>query len=160
MTDKSEMPERIWATAPYIGEYLADPPVGPIDRMYLTEYIRAALSQPMCAAVKPLEWEREEDWRYIGRPPVKLGGYCCWVMLNNGEWRHRGRPERYDTLEAAKAAANTHYTRRITEALDMKAEAEVRVTVCDEILEHVQDDDRGVTIVDADIIEAIREGEE
>ena len=36
--------ERIWAMAPHIGEYLSEPPVSPVDHLYLTEYARADLS--------------------------------------------------------------------------------------------------------------------
>lgn len=83
---------------------------------YGTEYIRADLARPR---VKPLVWYPTEDicdevraQNYAGIWTVFKGATDMWV-LDTGEF-----VSEHDTLDAAKAAAQADYERRIMEAVE------------------------------------------
>ena len=61
----SEYREKIWAMAPYIGEYLGDPSVNPEDHRFTQEYIRADLHEALQARVAELEGALRDiaDWK-------------------------------------------------------------------------------------------------
>jgi hypothetical protein len=83
-----------------------------------------------------LEWEESVKGRWIGTAPVKLGNLAFWIFQSeNGYLRHiagQGAVT-YPTLEAAKAAAQADYERRILAALDTPAPA-----LMDELVEAQQ----------------------
>lgn len=75
-------------------------------------------------AVKPLEWRRELGGDCFASSPV--GTYCCpkfhseWDLIRDGRHMHpkvAGVIKAYPTLEAAKAAAQADYEKRIRSAL-------------------------------------------
>lgn len=68
--------------------------------------------------VKGLEWTEEEKWRFIGRPPEKMGDFCFWVLETNSGWKVAGKEGKYGTAREAKAAAQADYERRILAALE------------------------------------------
>ena len=98
------------------------------------ENARLAASEPMCVAVKPLEWEHvtlTQTWQaksIFGEYAVgfddgwwaQLGGYANW------EWNAPDDPRSYHGPDAAKAAAQTDYDARILSAITMHPETEVR----------------------------------
>lgn len=89
------------------------------------------LAQPMCAAVKPLEWVYVKgEWL----ADVYRLQYICddvWIVIaEDVDLGRFVRPETTFTLEEAKAAAQVDYTRRITEALDIRTVESVLQGVC------------------------------
>ena len=116
----SEAPERIWAWTcrkPWETAWDVDDEEAP---PYAVEYIRADLARPK---VKPLEWD---DWgephKYGYYSETSFGRYSirqaffpesCFVVVTPTELRISE-----NTLEAAKAAAQEDYERRIIAALE------------------------------------------
>ena len=111
----SEAPERIWAFMPDIFDNISVWQDQPSPALDTTEYIRADLARPK---VKPLEWM--DGW---------ADGTCYDVTpFNPIEYTHRISKLKdgtyhshfgvFETLEAAKAAAQADYERRILAALE------------------------------------------
>ena len=90
----------------------------------------AGLAQP-CASVKPLEWmypEHHKDFEYV---ETVVGRYQVRETFYEGKGylslpKEHGYHKAGNTLEEAKSAAQADYERRITEALSIRTEAEVR----------------------------------
>ena len=69
--------------------------------------------------VKNLVWERDEDWRWRGMPPAKIGQFCLNAMqAASGVWYIAGRQARYKTLDEAKAAAQKIFEEIICGQMD------------------------------------------
>lgn len=93
-----------------------------------------ALERARAVAVKPLAWE-EDKYGLVAKDPSSASGAKYRIYPTpKGSWVLGGvlvgmeQTETFDTLEAAKAAAQAHYERRIRSALvhvtpDMLAEA-------------------------------------
>ena len=111
----SEAPERIWAFMPDIFDNISVWQDQPSPALDTTEYIRADLARPK---VKPLEWYDDDvdvieavGWGVTysvmtmpsGKGNLRIGSKLRWVT--------------YPTPEAAKAAAQEDYERRILAAL-------------------------------------------
>jgi hypothetical protein len=82
------------------------------------------VSAPVAVRVKPLEWEESLKGRWIGTPDSKLGDLAFWIFRHHDGTLKRATKEGwqfYPTLEAAKAAAQADYERRILAALDTPA---------------------------------------
>lgn len=70
--------------------------------------------------VKPLVWVCEGGWRWKGVPPDGFfKSVAKWVWEKpSGGFKHAGSVEVFDTIEAAKAAAQVDYESRILSALE------------------------------------------
>ncbi len=104
-------PERIWLDWPDAnrGGIVYNEPPERDTQPGQTEYRRADLCQPK---VKPLVWEENASGVWAGSPPAKLSDLVFWVFVQDGSYIHpySGGKETHPTLEAAKAAAEAHYT--------------------------------------------------
>jgi len=80
------------------------------DRMGDVKDAIAALPA-VTVVVKPLVWEESLKGRYIGQPVSALGRLAFWVFATPTSYiRHTNTGTlTYDTLEAAKAAAQADY---------------------------------------------------
>lgn len=153
-----------WADAQYTGER---PDLEPITAELAVEQIedaadaieamaaenaRLAAREPMCAAVKPLEWTvRHGQYEHLqaegpfpNRSPLPdyiIGsndGKTEWYWCNFGEWNNSPLPSE----DAAKAAAQADFKARILSAITLRPEAEVRAEAWAAALEAAADEQR------------------
>ena len=98
---------------------------------YKDDFHKAADLAQSCASVKPLEWmypEHHKDFEYV---ETVVGRYQVRETFYEGKGylslpKEHGYHKAGNTLEEAKSAAQADYERRITEALSIRTEAEVR----------------------------------
>jgi hypothetical protein len=71
--------------------------------------------------IAPLVWEEDGWWRHSAKPFSKtLPRVAFWIMNVDKGWRFASTGDVFETLEAAKAAANTHHRAAIMAALKPK----------------------------------------
>lgn len=137
---KTEAPERIdiWAQGivrqlRQLG-YLVPYPV-----MMKAIQANSDLAQPMCAAVKPLEWENVQSdvWStdtIFGEVTVYYDECYGWLILRDGHddsWvKYPSGDDGFEEPDHAKSFVETYTTRRITEALDIRTVESVLQGVC------------------------------
>ena len=129
----TEAPKRIWAQdadpaeCNFIGGGWWDDALGSTQYPHTVKYVRADLAQP-CASVKKLVWEGLVSGPYEIISERDMADLYCYAVRDED-----GQPELlkggYLTLisiDQLKNVANDHNERRISEALNIRTEDEVR----------------------------------